>query len=70
MKMLLPETAKPAAANAASGLRKSEQLGGRLSYLDTESLPQNQARFLRQHFAVGFHLAVTLAPLIWGVAPR
>jgi hypothetical protein len=35
----------------------------------TEPTAEFQARSLRRHFAVGYSLAASLAPLIWGM-PR
>jgi hypothetical protein len=58
-----PETEAPA-TEKVSGLHSVEQLGGELDLLATQSIA------LRKHFAMGYYLAVTLAPLIYGVAPR
>jgi hypothetical protein len=58
-----PETEKPA-PKMGSGLNSVEQLGGGLDLLETQSIA------LRKHFAMGYHLAITLAPLVYGVAPR
>ena len=58
-----PETDKPA-PKRVSGLHSVEQLGGELDLLETQSTA------LRKHFAMGYYLAITLAPLIYGVAPR
>jgi hypothetical protein len=58
-----PETETPA-TEKVSGLQSVEQLGGELDLLETQSIA------VRKHFAVGYYLAVTLATLIYGVAPR
>jgi hypothetical protein len=67
--MLRPETAKPA-TELVSGLRNIEQLGGELNQNNSDALPEIQVRSLRRHFAVGYCLAASLAPLIWGAGPR
>ena len=61
--MPVPDTTKPA-TELVDGLRKVEQLGGELDLVET------QTNALRKHFALGYHLAATLAPLIFGVGPR
>jgi hypothetical protein len=63
MKMKLPETTKPA-TETVNGLRKVEQLGGELDLVETQTTAS------RKHFALGYYLAATLAPLIYGVGPR
>ena len=35
----------------------------------TETIPELQARSLRQRFPLGYYFAATVAPLIWGL-PR
>jgi hypothetical protein len=54
---------KPA-TETVNGLRKVEQLGGPLDLIET------QTTALRKHFALGYYLAATLAPLIYRVGPR
>jgi hypothetical protein len=61
--MAVPETTKPA-TETVDGLRKVEQLGGELDLVET------QTTSLRKHFALGYYLAATLAPLIFGAGPR
>ena len=61
--MILPETAKPDAISSEPALNV-EQLGGELDLIET------QTTALRKHFALGYYLAVTLAPLIYGAGPR
>jgi hypothetical protein len=58
-----PETETPATGKV-SGLHSVEQLGGELNLIDTQTIA------LRKHFAMGYYLAITLAPLVYGVAPR
>lgn len=58
-----PETETPA-TEKVSGLNSVEQLGGELNLINAQSIA------LRKHFAMGYHLAITLAPLVYGVAPR
>jgi hypothetical protein len=58
-----PETEKPA-TERVSGLHSVEQLGGELDPLNAQTIA------LRKHFAMGYYLAITLAPLVYGVAPR
>jgi hypothetical protein len=36
----------------------------------TETVRELQARSLRHRFALGYCMAASLAPLIWGVCPR
>lgn len=60
---MAPETKAPATGKV-SGLDFVEQLGGGLDLLETQSTA------LRKHFALGYYLAITLAPLVYGVAPR
>jgi hypothetical protein len=60
---MAPETEKPA-PKRGSGLDSVDQLGGEINLLETQSTA------LRKHFAMGYHLAITLAPLVYGVAPR
>jgi hypothetical protein len=60
---MAPETEKPA-PKRVSGLHSVDQLGGEINLLETQSTA------LRKHFAMGYHLAITLAPLVYGVAPR
>lgn len=37
---------------------------------DTETLAEAQARSLSRRFALTYHFAATVAPLLFGVAPR
>ena len=62
------ETDKPA-PKRVSGLYSVEPLAGELNPNHSDALPEIQARSLRQNFAVGYCLAASLAPLIWGM-PR
>jgi hypothetical protein len=61
---MTPEMEKPATVSPVSGPQSVEQLGGPLDPINA------QTTALRKHFAVGFYLAATLAPLIWGAGPR
>jgi hypothetical protein len=61
--MAVPDTTKPA-TDSVDGLRKVEQFADRLDLIET------QTNALRKHFALGYHLAAALAPLIFGVGPR
>jgi hypothetical protein len=61
--MASPETAKPAAAIAASELRNVEQLCGRLESQDTRSLSEIQAFRLNRRFGFAFDTAVVIAEL-------
>jgi hypothetical protein len=61
--MACPDTTKPA-TEPVSGLHSVEQLGGELDLINTRAVA------LRKHFAIGYSLAASLAPLIWGVSPR
>jgi hypothetical protein len=67
--MLAPpnvEMRNPAAANGRA-TRKSDFISPQDS---TETAPEFQARSLRQPFALGQNLAVTVAQLAWGALPR
>jgi hypothetical protein len=66
--MACPDVAKPATVSSEPAL-KIEQLGGPLDQNNSDALPEIQARSLRRQFAVGYCLAASLAPLIWGM-PR
>ncbi len=61
--MAVPDTTKPA-TGPVNGLHFVEQLGGELDLINA------QAVALRKHFAIGYCLAASLAPLIYGVGPR
>jgi hypothetical protein len=67
--MLIPETTKPA-TGSVNGFQNIEQLGGELNQNNSDALPEFQARSLRRHFALGYCLAASLVPLIWGAGPR
>jgi len=58
-----PKTEKPTTGKV-SGPHSVEQLGGELDLIDT------QTTALRKHFALGYYIAISLAPLVYGVAPR
>jgi hypothetical protein len=60
--MASPETAKPAAAIAANGLRIVEQLGGRLDLTDSKNL-QLVHRKLQRRFGFSPATACTIAEL-------
>ena len=61
--MKVPEMAKPATVHSEPALNV-EQLGGGLDLINT------QTTALRKHFALGYYLAATLAPLVYGAGPR
>ena len=58
-----PRKRSPAAANGRASLEDSQ------SEQNTELTADVQAGYLRQRLAVGYSLAASLAPLIWGM-PR
>jgi hypothetical protein len=60
-----PEMRSPAAANGRASRRRKFKEPEEI----TEGTAEIQARSLRHQFAVGVSLAVSLAPLIWGL-PR
>jgi hypothetical protein len=57
----MQRAALPGDPNCKANLKKSEQ--------NTETPADIQVRTLRQRLAVGYSLAASLAPLIWGM-PR
>jgi hypothetical protein len=61
--MISPEMAKPATVSSEPALNV-EQLGGPLDLINT------QTNALRKHLALGYYIAMTLAPLLYGVVPR
>ena len=61
--MIATEMAKPATVSSEPALNV-EQLGGPLDLINAQSTA------LRKHFALGYYLAITLAPLVYGVGPR
>jgi hypothetical protein len=61
------EKAKPATVSSEPALIV-EQLGGPLGKKNTDSLTEHQARSLRHRFALGYHFAASVAPLIWGAS--
>ena len=66
--MASPETAKPATACAANGLRNSDQLRGQIRFQNNLLDPQMQ-RLMRRH-ALTAAAAELLAPFVFGeVAP-
>jgi hypothetical protein len=64
--MASPETAKPATACAANGLRNSDQLGGRVGFQNS-LLDQQTQRLMRLH-ALTAASAQVLAPFVFGEA--
>ena len=66
--MLMPEKAKPATIASGPAL-KVERLGSALNHDNIDALREIQARSLRGRFTVGYYLAASLAPLVWGL-PR
>jgi hypothetical protein len=60
------ETAKPATAIAANGLRIVEQLGGRLDLTDSKIAERLQVSKLIRRFAISAAVADALAPLVFG----
>ena len=64
--MASPETAKPATAIAANGLRFVEQLGGELNSNDSKIAERLQVTKLIRRFAISAATADILAPLIFG----
>jgi hypothetical protein len=62
--MASPETAKPATAIAANGLRNSDQLGGKIRFQNT-LLDQQTQRLMRRH-ALTAASAELLAPFVFG----
>jgi hypothetical protein len=67
--VLASDEAKPATASSEPA-SNVEQLGGPLDNLDSKTTEELQARSLRDRFALGYCLAVSLAPLIYGMGPR
>jgi hypothetical protein len=61
--MILPEKTKPA-TEPVNGFHSVEELGGGLDLIET------QTTALRKHFALGYYIAATLAPLVYGAGPR
>jgi hypothetical protein len=57
--------AKPAIASDEPALI-IEQLAGKLSRESIDRLSENQAPSLRARVALGYYLAATVAPLVWG----
>jgi hypothetical protein len=67
--MASAETAKPATAIAANGLRNnSDQLGGKIRFQNT-LLSQQMQRLMRQH-AMTAAAAELLAPFVFGEVAR
>jgi hypothetical protein len=67
--MLAPPDAEMRSPAAANG--RANRNSNFISLQDsTETVPEFQARSLRQRFALGHHLAVTVAQLAWGALPR
>jgi hypothetical protein len=66
--MAVPDATKPA-TEPVNGFHSVEQLAGGLNHNNSDGLPEIQAR-LRQRLAVGYCLAASLAPLIYGMGPR
>jgi hypothetical protein len=65
--MASAETAKPATAIAANGLRNnSEQLGGRLDLTNSKIAERLQVSKLIRRFAISAAVADALAPLVFG----
>jgi len=61
--MAVPDTTKPA-TEPVNGFHSVEELGGGLDLIET------QTTALRKHFALGYYIAATLAPLVYGAGPR
>ena len=57
------------AATRQSGSPKSQSKSHPCTADIAETIPELQARSLRRRFALGYYLAATVAPLIWGL-PR
>jgi hypothetical protein len=66
--MASEHTAKPAIVSDEPAL-VVEQLAGRLSREIIDSVSENQARSMCARVALGYYLAATVAPLVWGL-PR
>jgi hypothetical protein len=64
--MISPEMAKPATVSSEPALSALdvEQLAGPLHLMNA------QTSALRKHFAVGYYLATTLVPRVYGLGPR
>jgi hypothetical protein len=60
-----PEMRNRPAANGTANRRASLE-----PQQNSEALSEIQVRSLRRHFAVGYCLAASLVPLIWGAGPR
>jgi hypothetical protein len=66
--MAQSDTAKPATADTVNGLRKTEQLVGRLDLTDSKIAECLQVKRLVRRFAVSPSTAEMLAPLVFGEA--
>jgi hypothetical protein len=64
--MALPETAKPATAIAANGLRIVEQIDRPLDFTNSKIAERLQVTKLICRFAISAAVADALAPLVFG----
>jgi hypothetical protein len=64
------DRAKPATAETVNGLRKNEQLGGRLDLTDSKIAERLQVRRLIRRFAISAATADALVPLVFGEVAR